>query len=304
MNAEELIGILCRGEGPRIEFKREFPAQAHAIGKEMAALANTGGGVLLMGVTDNGDPTGIDDADKVVERLAGIAHGCLGKPPEIDKFQLSKNIFLVYAKIRACGPCIYEGRIYHRVGSTSVECKTPQELLDIIEGLTNQNADGPNLVGQKKGTTKPVTKRRRRTNELDFFEHLTRRPQEAIAAKKILDWSHENFTRVKWERTSFVPVLDYGAKSTHNPITVFAIGKIPRVQIKFGHMKKKNGFSEAKRIELLQKLNKIPGVNLKDYDKFPTIKLSVLSNEDALDQFLDALAWTNREVKAVQHNHG
>jgi predicted HTH transcriptional regulator len=49
MKAEELIAILRQGEGIRVEFKSDFPANAQAVGKEMAALANTGGGILLWG---------------------------------------------------------------------------------------------------------------------------------------------------------------------------------------------------------------------------------------------------------------
>lgn len=299
MNAEDLIKILCQGEGTHVEFKQEFPSQAHAIAKEMTALANTGGGILLMGVADDGAPVGIADADRVVERLAGIA-SCLRKPPTIDKFQLSKNIQLVYAKIRACGPCLYDGKVYHRVGSLSVECKSPEELLDIIEGISNRPKDGTNPEPLKKSSKKVEAKRRRRVTEIEFFENLTGRPEEAIAAKKILDWTDRYFDTLKWQKASFVPVLDYGAKFTHNPITVFAVGKVPRVQIKFGRMKNKNGLPESKRMELLKKLNQLPGVNLKDYNKYPAIKLSVLTNQDALDQFLQAIAWSNREVKRLK----
>ena len=64
-------------------------------------------------------------------------------------------------------------------------------------------------------------------------------------------------------------------------------------------MKKKNGFAESKRIELLNKLNKIPGVHLRDFNKYPAIKLSALTSEDALDQFLQAIAWTNTEVRTT-----
>lgn len=119
-------------------------------------------------------------------------------------------------------------------------------------------------------------------------------------AKKILDWANEKFSRVQWEKCSFVPVLEYGAKFTHNPITVFAVGKVPRVQIKFGRMKNRNRLSEAKRIELLQRLNKIPGVNLKSPDKFPHIKLSALTDENAFEQFLRSIGWTIGEVKTAK----
>lgn len=133
-----------------MEFKSEFPSQSHAIGKEMAALANTGGGVLLMGVTDDGAPIGIDNPDRVVERLAGIARSCgLTVAPEIDKFQISRNIFIVYAKIRPCPPCFYEGKIYHRVGSTSVECRSGEQLQNILASGLGDSSQS------KASTTQP-----------------------------------------------------------------------------------------------------------------------------------------------------
>ena len=58
MNVEGLIAILRQGESTRVEFKSDFPSQGHAIGKEMAALANSGGGILLMGVSDDGRQLG------------------------------------------------------------------------------------------------------------------------------------------------------------------------------------------------------------------------------------------------------
>ena len=96
MNADELIGILRKGEGPQVEFKSDFPKQVDDIAKEMAAFANSGGGILLMGVSDDGTLPGILNPDKVADRLAGVAR-FLPISPEIDKFQLSKNVFIVYA---------------------------------------------------------------------------------------------------------------------------------------------------------------------------------------------------------------
>jgi predicted HTH transcriptional regulator len=39
MDAEELIRILRQGEGPRIEFKEDFPEKASEVAKEIAAFA-------------------------------------------------------------------------------------------------------------------------------------------------------------------------------------------------------------------------------------------------------------------------
>jgi hypothetical protein len=120
-------------------------------------------------------------------------------------------------------------------------------------------------------------------------------------ARQILDWSSANFTRVNWRDASFVTVLEYGADFSHNPITVYCRGKLPRVGIKFGRMKKRNGLSDDKRLQLLRRLNKIPGVNLPEssLDKFPNIPLSTLTDDNALGEFLKAIAWTIEEVKAA-----
>jgi hypothetical protein len=44
----------------------------------------------------------------------------------------------------------------------------------------------------------------------------------------------------------------------------FTVPQEPRVQVKFGRMKNRNGMPEEKRIELLRRLNAIPGVNLSE----------------------------------------
>jgi hypothetical protein len=131
-------------------------------------------------------------------------------------------------------------------------------------------------------------------NELSFADKRV--------ARAILDWSNDNFSRVEWERASFVPKLDYGWSFSHNPITVFCRGKAARVQIKFQRMKNRNGLSKEKRMELLRRLNAIPGVNLPQdsIDRFPNIPFATLANSESLEQFQKAIIWTIEQVKAVQ----
>jgi hypothetical protein len=202
--------------------------------------------------------------------------------------------------------------------------KIPTELQSIVEFLNEQmdktevlaieikqfvgehglRSLVPRVVGQtaKAQEQKSNGKRSTKTEE-EFFEELEKRsPTDASVARKILDWSRKNFSQVNWKGASFVPVLDYGADFSHNPITVFVGGKVPRVGIKFGRLKKRNGMPDEKRIELLRRLNAIPGVSLSmdNVDKYPNILLSTLANEDALEQFLQTVAWTNEEVKAAK----
>jgi hypothetical protein len=158
MNCDELIEILRKAEGPQVEFKREFPEQAHAIAKEMVALANSGGGVLLMGVENDGTPRGISEPERVEERLSNIARGCTPSiHAAIDKFHLSKNIFLVYAKVfPATSVTLYQGRVYTRTGSTTHEA-SGEEVRRIVLRMERPPARSPRKTAQrtlKSGTTK------------------------------------------------------------------------------------------------------------------------------------------------------
>jgi predicted HTH transcriptional regulator len=127
MDAEELIRTLRQGEGPRVEFKEDFPPQADEVAKHISALANSGGGVLLMGVADDGTLPGILEPDEVMNRLAGLAQSLSPSPEiEIDAFHLSKSLTIVYARVFPCIPCFYNGRFYRRVGSSSRLCSGEQ----------------------------------------------------------------------------------------------------------------------------------------------------------------------------------
>ena len=50
-------------EGPMVEFKREFSKRAL---KTVVAFANTNGGVLYLGIEDDGSVCGLDDPDAVL----------------------------------------------------------------------------------------------------------------------------------------------------------------------------------------------------------------------------------------------
>lgn len=160
----------------------------------------------------------------------------------------------------------------------------------------------PRVIGQTTEAQQKKSTRTRTTTNEEVLEELS--PEEERVAKEILDWSGNNFSRVNWKGASFVPVLEYGSVFSHNPITVYCRGKVPRVQIKFKRMKNRNGLSDETRLELVRRLNAIPGVNLPQDSivRFPNIPLLTLATGDALEQFLNAIAWTIEEVKVVQRD--
>jgi len=66
MTESELLPILSRGEDSRHQFKRHA-TNADSPAAELEALANSGGGQLLLGVADDGSVLGLDAA--AVRRL-------------------------------------------------------------------------------------------------------------------------------------------------------------------------------------------------------------------------------------------
>ncbi|HEV3260156.1 MAG TPA: ATP-binding protein [Gemmataceae bacterium] len=72
----DLPNVRAAGESPTVEFKERFPDQAHRLAQELAALGTSGGGVLYIGINDNGDLVGVqvpdgNTRDDLVERVQG-----------------------------------------------------------------------------------------------------------------------------------------------------------------------------------------------------------------------------------------
>jgi hypothetical protein len=202
--------------------------------------------------------------------------------------------------------------------------RSPTELQSIVEFLNEQmdhtevlaieikqfvSEEGlrclaPRVIGQTaKAKEAKGTRTRTIIKEDDFFSQLEERsPEAADVARRVLEWAGERSLHVNWRGSSFVPILDYGGEFTHNPITVVGGSKVPRVGIKFGRMRNRQKLSREQRLELLRRLNKIPGVRLSEdsVERFPSISLSVLAQGDNVERFLSAIDWVNEQVKRSQ----
>ncbi len=102
-------------------------------------------------------------------------------------------------------------------------------------------------------------------DEENFFREFERKGMavEATVARRILNWAQPRSSRLWWGKGSvngsFIPVHNDG-REDHYLFALFTLGKL---QVYFQWMLKKRPFDdENKRIELMNRLNKIPGVNL------------------------------------------
>ncbi len=72
MDKDELDIILAEGEGYKIEFKEG----ARGFEKDMVAFANSSGGKIFLGVTDDGKVRGIDTTNRLRSRIQDMANNC------------------------------------------------------------------------------------------------------------------------------------------------------------------------------------------------------------------------------------
>lgn len=163
----------------------------------------------------------------------------------------------------------------------------------------------PKVIGRTAGADKKKpggTSQVRQWDEASFLRELELRrgTDEEVVAKQILEWAKEKMPSIWWGKGKrsggFVPWVDHKG-NWHQLIEVWTYGSI---ELQFQYMKSKSPpfDTDAGRLELLRRCNEITGVNIpKDgINRRPSIPLSVLEENIALEQFLDMLDWAVQEI--------
>lgn len=112
-----LTDILRGGEDIRTEFKSEIDS-ADKITAEIAALANQEGGVLILGVSDEGEIVGVDNVDKTDNTVSNLITDKLRPPLSADIYSeevRGKNIVIVEIPDSE-RPVAFDYRYYGRKG--------------------------------------------------------------------------------------------------------------------------------------------------------------------------------------------
>jgi predicted HTH transcriptional regulator len=81
LHADQVLSLIQKREQEHIEFKRRVPSP-FKMAKEMAALANTVGGNILIGVEDNGTVAGVADVRGEKSAVLAAAHELCSPPLE------------------------------------------------------------------------------------------------------------------------------------------------------------------------------------------------------------------------------
>lgn len=127
---EELIEIVARGEGEEVDFKRK----ASGIEETVCAMANTKGGVILVGIDDSGKIRGVemDEEEKIVSFLQGL----IPAPRVSIKKVKINNKFVIVIKVKKSRKFVSLGSIaYIRIGRSSKALDIEELAIISVEEL-------------------------------------------------------------------------------------------------------------------------------------------------------------------------
>lgn len=93
----QLCEIIAKGENEKVEFKKvEIISDPYRLAKSMVAIANSGGGLLLIGVSDDGQVQKIRIEKKHIEAIINVSRDKVDPPIKPTVYSMSQNDGDVY----------------------------------------------------------------------------------------------------------------------------------------------------------------------------------------------------------------
>lgn len=122
MNIQDIELLITSGESNTLEFKKST-AQLHGVVATLCAFLNGQGGVVLIGVNQDGKLLGQDVSDntqcEIAKELAKI-EPFIAIDTHYLRLQNDKTVIVMKVKKGDHPPYIYDGRAYHRNQSTTM----------------------------------------------------------------------------------------------------------------------------------------------------------------------------------------
>jgi hypothetical protein len=210
-----------------------------------------------------------------------------------------------------------------RIRMVFVADEIPAELRRVVEFLNRQMAPAevlavavrqyvreglrtlvPQVLGQTaEAQTRKAGRPRRQWDEKSFFAALDEAGDAAsiAGARRVYRWAQEHLPRLDWGRGlwtgSCIPVRDLDGV-THYPIVLRTNGVL---EVCFNYLSRKPPFDdEARRQELLERLNQVPGVRLPpdSHNRAPNFPFAVLANDASWVAFEGVLRWYLAQIGA------
>ncbi len=146
MNEAERLQILACGEDSRHQFKRNL-SNPESVAAELSALANSGGGELFVGVTDDGSVVGLDAAAvrRLNQLLSNAASQHVRPPvhPQTENVQAAQGLVLVVRMPDGLNKPYMDlmGRVWVKSGSDKRQVTAREELQRLFQRAALVYAD-------------------------------------------------------------------------------------------------------------------------------------------------------------------
>src|ERR1700743_1449970 len=130
MTSEKLELLIQEGEGYNVEYKQSFPSKLSELATELCAFANANGGVLLVGVTDKQQVTGITLDNTQRSRIQDVIRLIdPALPIHISEHKISGKIILSFeCPSGEQKPYVVSGSIYVRNGPNSERITSIEQM--------------------------------------------------------------------------------------------------------------------------------------------------------------------------------
>jgi len=176
----ELYDLIESGEGPDVEFKRQF-SSPEKIAREIIAFANTKGGYLLFGVDDDGTVVGVRSEKSELEEIEHAAQFMIEPPVEIitENVHAGRGLDIVLVRVPESNnkPHVLieydssgrRAKEQPKLGFVRYEDKSVQASREVMNVMRGERPEGPPLrisIGY---------------NEKVLFEYLNRHGKITVA---------------------------------------------------------------------------------------------------------------------------
>lgn len=126
LDRNDLLNLVRGGEDTYLEFKIRL-VNTEKIMAEVVAMANSGGGAIIFGVSDQRRLEGLDDPEQVEQQLIDICRNQIRPPllPRIDKVSFDNGVRIVVLQVddRRAPHSTPDNRYFIRIGSTKREAE-------------------------------------------------------------------------------------------------------------------------------------------------------------------------------------
>ena len=132
-------------ESQTVEYKQSWRNDCL---KAVSAFANSDGGVLIVGLDDHGEPSGLKNIKRLLEDIPNTIRNKLGIIPSVEPNKKNKKDIINIAVTPCSVPISYNGKYYIRSGSTVQELQG-KDLADFLMKKSGSTWD--DIVEERAG---------------------------------------------------------------------------------------------------------------------------------------------------------